>query len=46
MIQPKSETDLILSITNFCETLSYQTQTRPQETVDFVLRQPIRTIFF
>ena len=47
VIQPKNETeDLLLSITKNCETLFHQTHTRPQETLEFVLTQPNRTISF
>ena len=36
MIRPKNQTeDLLLSITKNCETLTEQTQTKPQETLEF-----------
>ena len=36
MIKPKNQTeDLLLSITKNCETLIEQTQTKPQETLEF-----------
>ena len=45
MIRPKNQTeDLLLSITKNCETLIEQTQTKPQETLEFKMTKP-REIF-
>ena len=46
MIRPKTQTeDLLLSITN-CETLIEQTQTKPQETLQFKMFKPRQTFHF
>ena len=45
MIRPKNENeDLLLSITKNCETLIEQTNTRPEETLEFKMIKP-REIF-
>ena len=45
MIRPKNQTeDLLLSITENCETLIEQTHTKPQETLEFKMTKP-REIF-
>ena len=47
MIRPKNETeDLLLSITKNCETLIEQTNTKPQETLEFKMIQPRETFHF
>ena len=47
MIRPKNETeDLLLSITKNCESLSEQTHTKPQETLEFRMVKPRETFHF
>ena len=47
MIRPKNQTeDLLLSITKVCETLIKQTQTKPQETLEFKMIKPRKTFHF
>ena len=47
MIQPKNETeDLFLSITENCETVIKQTQTKPQVVLEFKINRPKQTISF
>ena len=47
MIQPKNKTkDLLLSITENCETLIQQTQTKSQETLEFKMVKPRETFHF
>ena len=47
MIRPKNETeDLLLSITKNCETLIKQTDTKPQETLEFKLTKSRETLSF
>ena len=47
MIRTKNETEiLLLSITKNCETLIHQTHTKPQETLEFELSKPGKTIHF
>ena len=47
MIRPKNETeDLLLTITNNCETLIEQTHTKPQETLEFKMIKPRETFHF
>ena len=46
MIGPKNETeDMLLSITKNCETLNKQTNTRPEETLEFKMTKPRETFF-
>ena len=47
MIRPKNETeDLLLSITENCEILIQQTQTKPQKTLEFIVIKPRETFHF
>ena len=47
MIRPKNETeDLIISKTKKCETLKKQTHRKPEETMEFMITQPIETFHF
>ena len=47
MIRPKNETeDLLLSITNNCETLIDQTHRKPEETLEFKMDKPRETFHF
>ena len=47
MIRPKNDTeDLLLSVTKNCETLSEQTHTKPQETLEFKMTKPKETFHF
>ena len=47
MIRPKNETeDLLLSITENCETLIEQTHTKPEETLEFKMIKPRQTFHF
>ena len=47
MTRPKDETeDLLVSITENCETLIDQTQTQPQKTIEFKLTKPSKTFPF
>ena len=47
MIQPKNETkDLLLSITNNCETLIQQTHRKAEETLEFKMIKPKGTFHF
>ena len=47
IIEPKKETEyFLLSITEICETPKKQTQTKPQETLEFELTQPRETFSF
>ena len=46
MIQPKNETDLLLSITKYCETLIEQTHTKLQQTLEFKMIKPRETFHF
>ena len=47
MIRPKNETeDLLLSTTKNCESLTEQTHTKPQETLEFKMVKPRETFHF
>ena len=47
MIQPKNKTeDLLLSITENCETLIEQTHRKPEETLEFKMIKPRETFHF
>ena len=46
MIQPKNETDLLLSITKNSETLVKQFHTKPQQTLEFRPTKPRETFPF
>ena len=47
IISPRNESeDLLLRISKNCETLIEQTQTEPQEVLDFKLTQPRETVSF
>ena len=47
VIRPKNETeDLLLSVTKNCETLIKQTNTKPQETLEFKLTKSRETLSF
>ena len=47
MITPKNETEgLLLSITRNCETLIKQTHTKPEETLEFKMNKPRKTLDF
>ena len=47
MITPKNQTeDLLLLITENCETLIEQTHTKPQETLEFKMIKPKETFHF
>ena len=47
MIQPRNETeDLLLSIANNCETLSEQTDSKPEGTLQFKMIKPRETFHF
>ena len=46
MIQPKNETDFLLSITKNCETLIEQTHRKAEETLEFKMIKPRETFHF
>ena len=47
MIRPKTETeDLLLSITENCQTLVQQTHRKPEETLEFKMLKPSKTFHF
>ena len=47
MVRPKNETeDLLLSLTKNCETLTEQTHTKSQETLEFKITKPKETFHF
>ena len=47
MVRPKNETeDLLLSITNKCETLIEQTHRKAEETLEIKMIKPRKTFYF
>ena len=47
VVRPINQTeDLLVLITKICETLIYQTHTRPQETLDFALTESRKKFHF
>ena len=46
MVRPGKKTFFLFSITKNCETLNKQTQTKPQDTLEYKLNKPRETFSF